>query len=161
VFALKAREKPKASAILIPSIEAWSSLVVEIPALARRLAEHFWPGPLTIALPAAASVNPLLAYRNLVAVRIPGHSPAYELLQAFGAPLTATSANPNGAASPLSAEEVRTYFGSRRELLVLTQPAPGGMPSTVLEVAGDAFKIVRPGAIPPSVLDEFCAEAAE
>ena len=159
VFALKGREETKASALLIPDIETWEPLVTEVPELARRLATRFWPGPLTIALSAHESVLPLLKYRGKVAVRVPGPSIALDLARAFGGPLTATSANPSGSPSSRSADDVRAYFEGRGGLLVLGGIAPGGMPSTVVEVVGDSWRMVRPGAVPSSVLEELVAAA--
>jgi L-threonylcarbamoyladenylate synthase len=159
VFALKGREETKASALLIPDLDAWVPLVTEVPTLAKRLATRFWPGPLTIALTAHESVHPLLKYRGKVAVRVPGPSPALELARAFGGPLTATSANPSGSPSSRSADDVRAYFEGRGGLLVLGGIAPGGMPSTVVEVVGDTWRMVRPGAVPSSVLEEHVAAA--
>jgi L-threonylcarbamoyladenylate synthase len=159
VFALKGREETKASALLIPDLEAWEPLVTSVPSLARRLAVRFWPGPLTIALAAHESVHPLLKYRGKVAVRVPGPSPALELARAFGGPLTATSANPSGSPSSRSADDVRAYFEGRGGLMVMGGVAPGGMPSTVVEVVGDTWRMVRAGAVPSSVLEELVAAA--
>jgi len=160
VFALKGREETKASALLIPDIESWSPLVREVPSVARRLAARFWPGPLTIALPAGEAVHPLLRYRGKVAVRIPGPSRALDLVRAFGGALTATSANPSGAPSSLSDQDVRTYFDGRGGLHVMTGKAPGGMPSTVIEFVDDAWNMVRAGAVPASVIDEAASAVA-
>jgi len=159
-FALKGREAPSAAAVLLPDEEAWSALVREVPPLARKLARRFWPGPLTIALPGADDVHALLRYRGYVAARVPGPSPALDLVRAFGGPLTATSANPSGAPSSRSGDDVRGYFEGRSGLLVLDGEAVGGMPSTVVEVGGDALRIVRPGAVPASVLDTVASAAA-
>jgi len=159
VFALKGREETKASALLLPNEEAWTTLTTEVPPLAHRLAARFWPGPLTIALPAREEVHALLKYRGKVAVRVPGASPALDLVRAFGGPLTATSANPSGAPSSRNADDVKTYFAGRGGLLVLGGEAPGGMPSTVIELVDGAWKMVRPGAVPSSVLEELVAAA--
>jgi L-threonylcarbamoyladenylate synthase len=157
VFALKGREETKASALLLPGEESWEALVTDVPPLAKRICARFWPGPLTIALPAREEIHPLLKYRGKVAVRVPGASPALELVRAFGGPLTATSANPTGSPSSRSSEDVRSYFEGRGGLFVMTGEAPGGMPSTVIEVVDGAWKMVRPGAVPASVLDELHA----
>jgi L-threonylcarbamoyladenylate synthase len=160
VFALKEREDARACAVLLPSLEAWKPLVREIPELASRLAARFWPGPLTISLPAADDVHAFLKFRGNVSARIPGPSPALELVRAFGSPLTATSANPSGAPSPRNDEDVRAYFTGRGGLFVLGGEATGGMPSTVVEIVGADVRIVRPGAVPASVVDAAVANAA-
>lgn len=153
VFALKEREEPRACAVLLPSPEAWSCFAREVPPVAQRLATQFWPGPLTIALPASDDAHAALKFRGRIAVRVPGPSPALELARAFGGPLTATSANPSGAPSSRTDDDVRAYFTGRGSLLVLRGQADGGMPSTVVEVDGPAVRIVRAGAVPQSVLD--------
>lgn len=160
VFALKEREETRAAAVLIPSIELWTPFVREIPPLAMRLAQRFWPGPLTIALPAAEDLHPGLKWRGRVAVRVPGPSPALDLVRAFGGALTATSANPTGAPSSRTHDDVRAYFTGRPGLLVLEGQANGGMPSTVIEIEGSTVRIVRPGAVPQSVLDSESEAAA-
>ncbi|MBI2394260.1 MAG: threonylcarbamoyl-AMP synthase [Deltaproteobacteria bacterium] len=161
VFALKEREETRAAAVLLPAIDLWAPFVREIPPLAMRLATRFWPGPLTIALPAADGTHASLKWRGKVAVRVPGPSPALELARAFGGALTATSANPSGAPSSRSHEDVRGYFTGRPGLLILEGQAEGGMPSTVVEIEGATLRIVRPGAVPQSVLDAAAeAEAA-
>lgn len=160
VFALKEREETRAAAVLIPSIELWTPFVREIPPLAHRLANRFWPGPLTIALPAVEDLHPGLKWRGRVAVRVPGPSPALDLVRAFGGALTATSANPSGAPSSRTHDDVRSYFTGRGGLLVLEGQAVGGMPSTVIEIEGSSVNIVRPGAVPQSVLDAESEAAA-
>ncbi|MGZ3454778.1 MAG: L-threonylcarbamoyladenylate synthase [Polyangiales bacterium] len=160
VFALKEREETRACAVLVPSVEAWRPLVREVPEIAERLADRFWPGPLTIALPAADDVHSLLKFRGKIAARIPGPSPALDLVRAFGSALTATSANPSGAPSPRNDDDVRAYFTGRGGLFVLGGEATGGMPSTVLEIADGSVRILRPGAVPASVVDAAVANAA-
>lgn len=157
---MKEREESRAAAILLPSVELWQPFVREVPPLATRLANRFWPGPLTIALPAAEELHPLLKWRGRVAVRVPGPSPALDLARAFGGALTATSANPTGAPSSRNHDDVRAYFTGRGGLLVLEGQANGGMPSTVVEIEGNTVRIVRPGAVPQSVLDAESEAAA-
>ena len=161
VFALKEREEPRACAVLLPSPEAWSCFARDIPPVAQRFANRFWPGPLTIALAAADEAHTALRFRGRIAVRVPGPSPALELVRAFGGPLTATSANPSGAPSSRTDDDVRAYFTGRGSLMILSGQADGGMPSTVVEIDGGAVKIVRPGAVPQSVLDAAAAVEGE
>jgi L-threonylcarbamoyladenylate synthase len=160
VFALKDREETRACAVLVPSVDAWKPMVREVPEIATRLADRFWPGPLTIALPASDEVHSLLKFRGMIAARVPGPSPALDLVRAFGGPLTATSANPSGAPSPRNDDDVRAYFTGRGGLFVLGGEATGGMPSTVLEIVDGSVRIVRPGAVPASVIDAAVATAA-
>lgn len=153
VFALKEREEPRACAVLLPSVDAWAPFARDIPTAAQRLATRFWPGPLTIALAAGDEAHNALKFRGRIAVRVPGPSAALELVRAFGGPLTATSANPSGAPSSRTDDDVRGYFTGRGGLMILRGQADGGMPSTVVEIDGAAIRVVRPGAIPQSVLE--------
>lgn len=149
VAALKPRSD-KAFPLILPNRECWTSVAAEIPALALALADAFWPGPLTLAVPARASLDAHLVEGGTVAVRLPAASPAARLSAAFGRPLTATSANPSGSPPTADAREVRRSFAAELaagKLFVVDEPAPGGPPSTVVVVRGEAFELVREGAI--------------
>jgi len=149
VAALKPRSD-KALPLILPNRESWTLVAAEIPELARALAEAFWPGPLTLAVPARASLDAHLVEGGTVAVRLPAASPAARLCSAFGRPLTATSANPSGSPPTADARVVRRSFATEiaaGNLFVVDEPAPGGPPSTVIVVRGDALEIVREGAI--------------
>lgn len=147
---LKPRGTEKGVPILLPGRTAWRGLVDELSPLAERLAEAFWPGPLTIALPAASDVDRRLTLDGTLAVRLPGASPAAELARLVGQPLTATSANAPGAPPPTTAAEVRDAFGGAitdGRLYVLEGRCSGGRASTVVVVRGDQLRLARPGAI--------------
>src|SRR5690242_11249727 len=91
VVALKRRGNDPI-ALLVPDLAALDSLIEgELPAQARSLAETHWPGPLTLVLRARAGLDPALALQGTIGVRVPGASPALDLVRAYGAPLTATS----------------------------------------------------------------------
>ncbi|HMI86115.1 MAG TPA: L-threonylcarbamoyladenylate synthase [Polyangiaceae bacterium] len=155
VFSLKGREASKGVALLLPGREAWASLVTQIPPLAARLADQFWPGPLTIALPARTGIDARLQTEGTVAVRWPGASDASRLAAAFGAPLTATSANLAGRPAPQQAADVEAAFAdavARSELCVVSGRAPGGAPSTVVGIEGGQVKVLRQGQIRESEL---------
>jgi L-threonylcarbamoyladenylate synthase len=150
VFALKERDEGKAVALLLPSRALWSSLVREIPPIAEHLANRFWPGPLTIALPARRGLDPRLLARGTIAVRLAGPSDASEIARAFGAPLTATSANvARGVPCKTTADVERCFAdaGSAGDLVVVPGEAPGGAPSTLVSVEGGTVKILRAGQI--------------
>ena len=149
LFALKPRAD-KGMPLILPDRRAWLDLVVEVPEAAARLAAAFWPGPLTIALPARPELDPRLVHDGTVAVRLPGECPAAELVKSFGKPLTATSANPTGQPPTASSAVVRAAFPAavaNGRLFVMDDTARGGAPSTVVVVRGDRVEIVRPGAI--------------
>ncbi len=150
VFRFKGRGAERASALLLPSFEAWSELVVTIPPQAERLAEAFWPGPLTIVLPARAGLDPRLVVDGRVGVRLPASSPAADLVRAYGKPLTATSANRTGEPPLSAAQEVERIFAAEvnaGELLVFPGEAPGGAPSTVVALEEGELRVLREGAI--------------
>lgn len=149
LLAIKRRGE-KGMPVLLPSVEAWQALVVEVPPLARRLAERFWPGALTIAVTAAGQVDERLTLGGTLGVRLPGASPAASLVRRYGRPLTATSANPPGAPATREASGVRAAFSAAiaaGDLLVYDEAGPGGSLSTVVVVRGDELDVVRVGAI--------------
>jgi L-threonylcarbamoyladenylate synthase len=163
LFALKGRAALKGVALLLPGKEAWRALVAEIPPLAERLADRFWPGPLSIALEARPELDRRLTVDGTVAVRWPGPSDAARITEAFGAPLTATSANVTGAPACASAEEVKKAFSAalgRGELAVVPGRASGGEPSTLVAVTPHGVRIVRSGRIRESDLSRLVPASA-
>jgi L-threonylcarbamoyladenylate synthase len=117
--------------------------------LARRLAERFWPGPLTLVLPllAGAEVAPLaLAGLETVALRVP-QGPARELIARFGRPLAAPSANRSGRVSPTTAQAVAADLGDRISLVLDAGPTSVGLESTILRPAGEGVELLRPGGL--------------
>ena len=155
VLALKGRDPHRGIALLLPSLDAWGSLVTDIPKVARILADRFWPGPLTIALPAQPHVDLRLTFDGTVAVRWAGDSAAARLACDFGAPLTATSANVAGEPACASDEEVIDAFAhvpGAEGLVIVRGRAPGGLPSTLVTVAGDSVRIVREGQVSRNAL---------
>lgn len=123
---------------------------VDFSPLAERLAAAFWPGPLTLVLPrAATSTVSLLASAGLptLAVRMPNHEATLALITAAGRPLAAPSANPSGAISPTSADHVREGLGDRVDLILDGGPCAVGVESTVVKVEVDRATILRPGGL--------------
>jgi L-threonylcarbamoyladenylate synthase len=163
VFSMKGREASKGVALLLPSRDAWSALTSSIPPLAARLADRFWPGPLTVALPARPGIDPRLTEEGTIAVRWGGPSDASRLVAAFGAPLTATSANWAGKPPAETADEVRAAFAdavAQGNLLVLSGRAPGGAPSTLVRVDEGRVWVLRWGQIAESALAGVVPDAA-
>jgi L-threonylcarbamoyladenylate synthase len=150
LFALKPRGHEKGVPLIVPSRDVWRSLVTDLPPIAERLADAFWPGPLTIALEAAPGVDPRLLLEGTVAVRQPGASAAAALALAHGGPLTATSANAPGEPPATDADEVARAFPSAvasGDLYVAAGRARGGAPSTIVTVSGEHWRVVRAGAV--------------
>jgi len=127
--------------------------------MANFLAEHFWPGPLTLVLPKSDKVNPLItAGLSSVALRMPKHSVALSLIEKAGAPLAAPSANRFGRTSPTTAEHVRTEFPDQDLLILDGGPCEVGLESTVLllEREGEQYSLslLRAGKITQSELEK-------
>lgn len=160
LLSLKPRGADKGVPLLLPDIESWGTLVDVIPPTAERLARAFWPGPLSIALPARPGVDPRVALDGSVAVRVPGACAALHIVRAFARPLTATSANLPGAAPACEDGAVRQAFAEAitdGRLLLVSGTSPGGRPSTIVIVEGGATRVVREGAIPAPVVQAAAA----
>jgi L-threonylcarbamoyladenylate synthase len=120
-----------------------------VPPQARELAARHWPGPLTVVLRAAVGVPDLVCGgTGKIGLRIPGPCPAADLLRLFGRPVTATSANLSGEPPLTRAQDVRAAFGDALAVVV-PGAAPGGMPSTVIDLTVEPFRILRQGPIHP------------
>ncbi len=123
-------------------------LAERVPEVAHKLAERFWPGPLTLVLP-KKEIVPDLATSGLpnVALRVPAHTGARALLRAFGGPLAAPSANKFGRISPTDAEAVRAELGDAVPLIIDGGPCEVGLESTVIDLSGDKPLLLRAGGI--------------
>jgi len=147
LVAVRGREDGKAILVLVQDLAMAESLVAVIPPLALRLARRFWPGPLTIVLPAKAGVAaPLTAGTGTIGVRCPGHALAAALVASFGAPITAPSANPPGQPPPRRLADAQQYFGNAIAAYVDGGDLPGGA-STVATIDHDRVRVLRPGPI--------------
>lgn len=145
VCALKGRPEGAPIALLLPGIDALPQVAEPLVPRAAALAKAHWPGPLTLVVAARPELSPALVQDGRVGVRVPGPSPALTLVQAFGGPLTATSCNRSGQPAAVHAEDARGLFGD--SVPVWPADAPGGPPSTVIEVDGAHLRIIRPGAV--------------
>lgn len=148
IFEAKGRPLTSPLIVHVSSIEMARELAAVWPPQAQALAEHFWPGPLTIIVPKAAQVPDLVtAGLPSVGLRIPAHPLALELLGAAGIPLAAPSANRFTQLSPTTAEHVRESLGDRVDMILDGGPCTVGIESTVISLAGEMPKILRPGLI--------------
>jgi L-threonylcarbamoyladenylate synthase len=146
VAAIKRRKEGDPIAVLVSSVEMAKTLVTEFPDEALKLAERYWPGPLTLIMRARDGLPNELIQNGSIGIRIPGPSPAFDLVNAFGRPLTATSANFTAEPAASTAEEVERTLGSLLDAIVPGH-APGGAPSTVVDVTQEIIRVVRKGAI--------------
>jgi len=146
VCAIKGRRAEKPILVLIADRAQLDALVSCVPPAAAVLMDRFWPGPLTIVLPASPCLPAALtAGTGTVGVRLPALSLLVKLLHVTG-PLTGTSANRSGAPPARSAREVEQSMGEDVELILDGGPASATMPSTVVE-ATDTVRVVREGPI--------------
>ena len=146
LFALKGREASAAIPLIaasMPQVEAWCGL----SPLARRLADAFWPGPLSLICDAPDLVVPAVhGGRRTVAIRVPDHPIARALASAWGGPLTATSANRSGAPPARSVSGLSDLHDDH--LLVIDGgDTAGGTPSTIVDARGETPMLIRAGAI--------------
>lgn len=150
IFAAKDRPAFNPLIVHVPDVASALALV-ELPAAARRLADAFWPGPLTLVLPMRddAGIAPLVtAGLPTLGVRVPAHPLARDLLRATGRPLAAPSANPSGRVSATTPEHVMAGLSGRIEAVLDGGPCGVGVESTILGVEADGtVRLLRPGAI--------------
>jgi L-threonylcarbamoyladenylate synthase len=148
LYAAKLRPADKAIPVLLADITDLPMVACDLPDDALRLAESFWPGPLTLVVPRSEAVpDDVTAGGATVAVRVPDHELARALIRAAGAPLATTSANLSGQPSPVTAQEVATQLGHRISLVLDGGPCPGGVASTVVDLTGPTPAILRPGPL--------------
>ncbi|GHE86062.1 threonylcarbamoyl-AMP synthase [Streptomyces spiralis] len=148
IFQVKGRPPSHPLIVHIGGAEHLDDWVEDVPATARLLAEHFWPGPLTLVLPRGRRV-PLEATGGLetVAVRVPDHPVALSLLAAFGGGVTAPSANRFGQVSPTTADHVRAELGDGVDFVLDGGPCQVGVESTIVDATGEVPSILRPGGV--------------
>ncbi|HUT15579.1 MAG TPA: L-threonylcarbamoyladenylate synthase [Anaerolineae bacterium] len=160
LYVIKRRDRGKAIPLLIAGREDLAEVASQVPDVAWRLAERFWPGPVTIVLPRAPGLlSVLTAGTGAVAVRMPDHGVASRLISMLGVPLAATSANLSGQTECVTVGEVLRVFGRRVELILDGGRCPGGMASTVVDVAVDPPVVRRRGAL-VSEVEAFLAGGA-
>ena len=152
VFALKGRPATNPLIVHVDSVAMAQTITTTWPEAAARLAAVFWPGPLSLVLPKTDDVPDVVtAGGPTVAVRAPRHPLTLALIAAAGTPIVGPSANRSGAVSPTTAAHVRSEFPdaiASGELFVLDGgPCETGIESTVVDLTGDAPRVLRPGVI--------------
>lgn len=156
IFEAKGRPQFDPLIVHADSAEQAFALASEVPELAKRLAERFWPGPLTLVLSKRSIVPDLVTSgMQTVALRVPAHPMALELLRTFGGPIAAPSANKFGRISPTSAEHVRSEFGNEVALVLDGGPCRTGVESTIVALTGKHPVLLRPGGTPIELLQPF------
>ena len=146
LFALKGRDAGKASPLIAGSVEQAHQAVTFNP-MANTLVARFWPGPLSLVLPASPCLcRAAIGGGATAAIRLPAHDVAAALADAFGFCITATSANVSGRPPAQTPDAIDPEVLARVDL-VIDGVTPGGQPSTIVDVTNDAPRLVRAGAI--------------
>lgn len=147
LFAAKGRQADQAVPIIASSREQVEQVFGELAGVAARLADAFWPGPLTLLLRAPDALAAVAAGTGRVGVRVPALEVARALCAAAGMPVTATSANLSGQAPTDNADVAADEWQATADILLDAGKTRGGRPSTVVDVTGREPVLVRPGAI--------------
>nr|WP_148235635.1 L-threonylcarbamoyladenylate synthase [Thermaerobacter marianensis] len=155
IFAAKGRPADNPLIVHVTGPEmAGPAVVAAWPDAARRLVDRFWPGPLTLVLPAGPAVPAAVrAGLPTVAVRCPAHPVAQALIAAAGTPVAAPSANRSGRPSPTRAGDVWADLGPHLDVLLDAGPVPVGVESTVVDVTTWPPRLLRPGGLPVEDLE--------
>ncbi len=146
IYAAKGRDLEKAIPILLDDAVGLELIADEVPPMARRLADKFWPGPVTMIVKKNHRLPEAVSTTATVGARVPNHPVARRLLQAAG-PMAVTSANASGQPSPSSAQEVLAQLDGRLSLILDGGRTPGGVPSTVVDCTGAEPIILRAGPV--------------
>jgi L-threonylcarbamoyladenylate synthase len=148
IYAAKGRPGTSPLIVHVSSIEMARGLAREWPERAEKLAQKFWPGPLTLVLLKQPHLpDRLTAGLDTVGIRMPAHPMALELIRGAGVPIAAPSANPFTELSPTTAQHVRDALGDRVAMVLDGGPSKIGIESTVLSLAGPDAVLLRPGMV--------------
>ena len=158
VFTIKGRPADHPLIVHLAATDALDDWACAIPAAARELARTYWPGPLTLVLPRRAHVpDAVTGGQDSVALRVPAHPVALQLIAAAGA-LVAPSANRFGRVSPTTAAHVRDELGDAVDLVVDGGPCTVGVESTIVSLLGTKPVLLRPGVITPAQIEAVLGE---
>lgn len=157
VFTIKGRASDLALPVLVSGWQMVAMVASHRSDVARRLAERYWPGPLTLVLPKLTGLSSLVTGgRDTVAVRSPEHWVPQQIITRLGRPITGTSANRSGEPNPQSLDEVRGQLGDSADYIISCGPVPMGTASTIVDVTGGSPKLIREGVISFQEILEFC-----
>ncbi len=148
VFRLKGRSTTEALPLIAASLEQVDRSLGLLSGRTRRLAERFWPGPLTLVVEAGTRIVPaVLGDADAVAIRVPDHAVARGLSEGLGFPIVSTSANRSGRPAPSAADVAAEEIGDAVDMVIDAGPVAGGEPSTIVDARGDGVRLIRAGAI--------------
>jgi len=157
IFAAKERPHFDPLIVHLAEITDLDRVVSCVPPIARKLIDRFWPGPLTLVLPKQPAVPDLVtAGLPTVAVRLPAHPQARDLIRRSGVPVAAPSANPFGRISPTTAQHVLDFLSGKIDAVLEGGACQVGVESTVLECSVDnQVRLLRPGGLPVEAIEEL------
>jgi L-threonylcarbamoyladenylate synthase len=155
IFAAKGRPADHPLIVHIPDKAALGDWAIEIPEIVWKLAERFWPGPLTIVLKKQPDVPmEVTGGQDTVALRVPNHPVALAVLTAFGSGIAAPSANRFCRISPTQASHVEEELGDKVDMILDGGVCQVGLESTIVDLSGDRPKLLRPGQISKSEIEQ-------
>jgi L-threonylcarbamoyladenylate synthase len=157
LYVAKGRNSERSIAVLLGDQSQLKLIATDMGEMALRLAEHFWPGPLTLIVPRLSMLPDALTPTSTVGVRIPDHPFALALMRQAG-PLAVTSANLSGHNNCNTAQEVLDQLDGRIHLILDGGPTTGGIPSTVVDCTGKEPVVLREGPIKRVDLEAVLAE---
>ena len=156
VNALKGKDAVSPLLLLLGSVEQVQGVARSLPPEFDRLAKRFWPGPLTLLVPAAEHLDgSLVGEQGAVAVRVPGLSVTRRIAAALGRPICGPSANRHGEPPCRTAVEVAEIFDDQLDLLLDGGPTTGGAPSTLLDLTADPPRVLREGLVAAAALQPY------
>ncbi len=159
IFEAKGRPQDNPLIVHISSFDEIYNLVTEIPETAKKLADAFWPGPLTMVLPKSDSVPQIIsAGLDTVAIRMPENQIARQIIAESGCPLAAPSANLSGKPSPTSAQHVLDDLKGKIDAVVFSDDCSVGVESTVILLARGQKRLLRPGGITVEMLESVIGD---
>lgn len=162
IYKIKQRQSDKAILLLVSSLDMldkcvdWEQINSNSKKTLHLLTENFWPGPLTIILPAKNTLpSNLVSPAKTIGIRYPNYLIAQKLTQAIGGVITATSANLSGQANTQTAAEVIAQLGNTVDYILDGGKSPGGSASTIIDISCEPPRLVREGAISREKLKFF------
>src|SRR5689334_23509850 len=159
IFEAKGRPKTHPVIVHLDTPRFLHRWVSEVPDVATKLAEKFWPGPLTMVMKRGPNVHDIVTGgQETVAIRVPSHPMAQQLLTAFGGGIAAPSANRFGRVSPTRAEHVREEFGDAVRVVLDGGEAQIGLESTIVSFDGEQLRLLRPGYVTYSQMKEVVGD---
>jgi L-threonylcarbamoyladenylate synthase len=159
IFEAKGRPETHPVIVHLDSPRFLHRWVREVPEVATKLAEHFWPGPLTMVFPKAPQVHDIVTGgQDTIAIRVPQHPMAQQLLTAFGGGIAAPSANRYGRLSPTRAEHVRDELGETVKVILDGGECQIGLESTIVAFEGGNVRLLRPGAVTAGQIRQIASD---